>query len=109
MVVNIGLQKRKGQASGEWTFILFYAVFSFALIGLTSQFGQTILMNSNIAFTPPPAPTSIFDVLGFIVGNIIIFFQLMFISSAFAVLDFIWIAFSIVMFYIILRLLHGGG
>ena len=102
----------------EWQFILFYVSYLLILGVFLSLEGSDILLsgvNSTIPITQPitPAPSGL-DILTFIVyviTNIGIIFTLAFINpfSAIGFLGWISIAGGIVVIYIILKLVRGGG
>lgn len=89
-------------------FIISITMFFFFIVQITGLWGASFLSNSDINFTPPPAPTSILDALSFVVGNFGVFFAIMTVSSGFLVFGtVIVLAYSVGMLWAILELIRG--
>jgi NADH:ubiquinone oxidoreductase subunit 6 (subunit J) len=84
-------------------FILFYSIFLFFFMQISSMAGQDIIKG----VSPPNPPTGIADAL---FTNFSYFFKLMSISSSFAILGAIILTpFIIGLIFVILQLARGTG
>lgn len=103
---------------GEWKFLLLYGVFLvvtgifFNLDGAENFITDPSANVTIVAPTPPsPGPLDILTFIVYVIDNITFIFSLVFITpfSALGFLSFLAIAGAIVSFYIVLRLIRGGG
>ncbi len=89
-------------------FILFYTTFFFFIAQVTGMAGQSLISGVTTSITPPPAPTSILDTIGYVVNNIGFFFSLMTISTTYMLFGILIVSpFIITMLWILLEMIRG--
>jgi hypothetical protein len=89
-------------------FIFATVLFFLFITQVSALVGVSVLSNVPVGFTPPPPPTSILDVLGFVVNNFVLFFKLMTVSSDFLIFGSVVITtFVIALLWAILELVRG--
>jgi len=91
--------------------ILFYSFFLFFVIELSAMAGTTIVKGVSPP-TVPPLPTwaTGFTGLFYVVNNISYFFTLMTVSTPYKILGIvIFTPFTIILIWIIIRLIRGTG
>ena len=87
-------------------FILSYTIFVFFLIQILALMGQNIINNAPNPPIIPPQPT-ILDYIVYPFLNIGYFFQLMAISSTYALIGLILLPFNIALIWSVIELIRG--
>jgi hypothetical protein len=90
-------------------FILYYTIVLFFIMQITSMAGASLVSGVN-APTPPDPPHGALDTIGWVVGNIGYFFQLMGTSTTFTLFGtLILTPFLIVLIWIVIEIIRGVG
>lgn len=102
-------------------FILFYTIFLFFIIQISAMAGQSLVTGVSPPTVPSPPTTparggfwgfwdGITGIIGYLLTNIVYFFQLMGSSSSFAMFGAVILApFMIALVWIVLELIRGKG
>lgn len=85
--------------------ILFFTIFMFFTVQMASILGQATILKNVPEFTPPPRVEGILAIPAYIISNMVIFFELMFLSTEFQILGIILAGFGVTLLYIIIKAL----